>query len=76
MDPRPDLGGRDAVVLEAERDIVTGARHDELRLRVLQHQAGVAADVKLALLLAASASVEQSGERQKQRALPRAGRSQ
>jgi len=74
VDPRPDLGCRDAVVLEAERDVVPGARHDELRLGVLEHQAGLATDAELALLVAA-ARIEQARERQKERALTGAGRS-
>ena len=71
---RPDLRGRDAVVLEAERDVVAGSRHDELRFRVLQHETGAAPHVKLALAVA-TGSVEETGERHKERALPRAGRS-
>jgi hypothetical protein len=63
------------VVLETERDIVTGAGHDELRLGVLKHEARTAADHKLALLITA-ARIEQPGERQEERALPGAGRSQ
>ena len=62
------------MVLEAERDVVARARHDELRLRVLQHEAGAADDAKLALRLAAG-RVEQTRERQEERALPGAGRS-
>jgi hypothetical protein len=62
------------VVLEAEGHVVAGARHDELRLRVLEHQAGTAFDPDLALRLAAS-RVQQTRERQEERALPGAGRS-
>ena len=40
---RPDLVARDAEVLAAERDVVADARHDELRLGILQHQPGPAA---------------------------------
>jgi hypothetical protein len=74
MDARPYLGGGDAAVLEAERDIVAGARHDELRLRILQHETGVSVDAELAFLLAASASVEQARESLQKCALPGAGR--
>jgi hypothetical protein len=74
MDPRPDLGGGDAVILEPERDVVAGARHDELGLGVLEHEAGTTSDRELALLLA-RALVQQPGEREEQRALPSAGRS-
>jgi hypothetical protein len=74
MDARPYLGGGDAAVLEAERDIVAGARHDELRFRILQHETGVSVDAELAFLLAASASVEQARESLQKGALPGAGR--
>jgi hypothetical protein len=70
---RPDLGSGDAPVLQAERDVVAGARHDKLRVRVLQHEAGVAADAKLALLVRRR-PVEQTGESLEQRALPGARR--
>jgi hypothetical protein len=63
------------MVLEAERDVVARARHDELRLGVLQHEAGVATDAKLALLVRRAAPVEQAGKCLKERALPRARRS-
>jgi hypothetical protein len=75
MDPRPDLSGWDAVVLETERDIVAGARHDELRLWVLEHESDAAPDDELALLVA-RARIEQARDRLKERALPRARRSQ
>jgi hypothetical protein len=75
MDTWPDLRGRDAVVLEAERDIVAGAGHDELRLRILQHQAGRALDAELALLLAATAPIKQAGNCLEERALSRTRRS-
>ena len=39
MHARPDRGGGHAVVLEAERDIVAGARHDQLRFGILEHDA-------------------------------------
>ena len=68
MDTRPDLGGRDAVILEPERDVVAGTRHDELRLGVLEHEAGMTAHVELALAVAGT-RVEQSGERLEERAL-------
>ena len=74
VNSRPYLGARDAVVLEAEGDVIAGARHDELRLGVLEHQARTASDVELALLLAAG-RIEEARERQEERALPGAGRS-
>ena len=40
VDPRPDLGRRDAAVLQAERDVVAGPGHDQRGLGVLQHQPG------------------------------------
>ena len=73
MDSRPDLRRGHAVVLEAERDVVSSARHDELRLRVLKHESGLAAHVELALLFA-GACVKQTCERLKERALPGARR--
>ena len=75
VDSRPDLRRRDAVVLEAERHVVACAGHDELRFRILQHQAGRALDTELALLLAATAAIKQAGKRVEERALPRARRS-
>src|SRR5207237_8441610 len=74
-DARPDLVRRYAAVLEPECDVVTGARHDELGFRILQDEAGVATDRKLALLVRTAAPIEQAGESLKERALPRAGRS-
>jgi hypothetical protein len=62
------------VIFEAERDVVAGARHDELRFRILEHEASATADVELALLVA-RALVEQARERLKECALPGAGRS-
>jgi hypothetical protein len=75
VNARPDLGGRDAAVLEAERHVVPGTRHDELRLGVLKHEAGIVADAELALMVA-GARVEQARERLEKGALPRSGRSQ
>ena len=75
VDARPDLVRRYAAVLEPECDVVTGARHDELGFRILQDEAGVATDRKLALLVRSAAPIEQAGESLKERALPRAGRS-
>jgi hypothetical protein len=75
MDSRPDLSRRDAVVLESERNVITGARHHELRLGILEHEAGTTSDRKLALLLA-SGRIEQARECLEERALPGAGRSQ
>src|SRR5206468_2278845 len=75
VDPWPDLRRRNAVVLEAEGDVVAGARHDELRLGILEDQAGTTAHVELALLVA-RALVEQARERQEERALPGARCSQ
>jgi len=75
VDTRPDLVRRYAAVLEPERDVVTGARHDELGFRILQDEAGVATDRKLALLVRSAAPIEQAGESLKKRALSRAGRS-
>jgi hypothetical protein len=63
------------MVLEAERDVVARARHDELRLRVLEHEPSTTSDQELALLVSRAASVEQAGECLKERALPRARRS-
>ena len=82
--PCPDLRGRHAAVLEPERDVVAGARHDELRLWILEHERGlgaslsrcVAAHQELALALAAAGAVEKTGERLEQRALARAGRAE
>jgi hypothetical protein len=62
------------VVLETECDIVTGPRHDELRLRILQDETGVAPHAELALAVAAG-GVEQTRECMEERALPGAGRS-
>jgi len=62
------------VVLEAERDVVAGARHHELRLGILEHEARTPFDVELALLVTAGL-VEQARERQEERALPGARRS-
>ena len=76
MDARPDQSGRNAPVLQAKRDVVAGARHDELRLRVLQHEAGVATDTKLALFVRRTGLVEQAGESLKERALPGTRRTQ
>jgi hypothetical protein len=45
MHARPDDGGGHAVVLEAERDVVAGTRHDDLRLGILEHDAGRVARV-------------------------------
>ena len=66
----PDRLGRYAVVLEPERDVVAGACHDELRLRILEHDADRVARVvgwpsiheELALGLAAARSIEQARE--------------
>ena len=70
VDARPDLGGGDAPVLETEGDVVAGARHDELRVRVLEHQTGIATDAELALLVRSAGPVEQAGESLEERALP------
>jgi hypothetical protein len=69
MDARPDLGGRDAVILETERHVVACPRHDQLRLGILEDEPGLTVDAKLAFLFAA-ARIEQPGERQEERALP------
>jgi hypothetical protein len=37
--PRPDLGGRQPGVLQAEGDVVPGPRHDQLAVGVLREQA-------------------------------------
>src|SRR5437899_8217833 len=82
MHERPDRRGGNAMILEPERDVVAGARHHELRLRILEHDAGRVArvvrhasvDSELALGLAAAARVEQAGERREERALARARR--
>jgi hypothetical protein len=74
MDPRPDLGRRDAVVLKAEGDVVAGARHDQLRLGVLKHEARAAPEHELAFPVPAG-RVEQARERLQERALTGAGRS-
>src|SRR5438105_1489591 len=58
VDARPDLGGGDASILETEGDVVAGARHDELRVRVLEHETGIATDAKLALLVRRAGPVE------------------
>jgi hypothetical protein len=63
------------MVLESERDVVTGARHHELRLGVLEHETGTTSDRKLALRLA-SGRIEQARECLEERALPGAGRTQ
>jgi hypothetical protein len=73
VNARPDLGARDTEVLKAERDVVARACHDELRVRVLQDEAGVAAHAKLALLIRRG-RVEQAREGLEERALPGAGR--
>ena len=70
VDARPDLGGGDAPVLETEGDVVAGARHDELRVRVLEHETGIATDAELALLVRRAGPVEQAGESLEERALP------
>jgi hypothetical protein len=75
VDSRPDLGTGDAVVFEAERDVVTGSCHHELRLGVLEHETRTAADRELALLVATD-RIEKAREGPKQRALPGARRSQ
>src|SRR5205814_416001 len=75
VDTRPDLGGRDAPVLEAEGDVVAGPRHDQLGLGVLQDEAGVAAHAQLALLVRRTGAVEQAGQSLEERALPGARRS-
>ena len=78
--PRPDRLGGDAVILETERHVVAGARHHELRLGILEHDARrvtrvvgrASVDPELALGLTAPARVEQAGEGREQRALARA----
>ena len=42
VDPRPDVGRRDADVLEAERDLVRDLRHHDLVLRILEDRRDVA----------------------------------
>src|SRR2546427_9937553 len=64
------------MVLETERDIVARSRHHELRLRILQHEPGIAADAEVALFVAATALIEEPGERKEERALSRAGRTE
>ena len=84
VDARPDALRGDAAVLEAERDIVAGTCHDERCLGILEHDprlvAGLrrraARDAHLAFGFAAAALVEQSREREQERALARAGRAQ
>ena len=68
---------RFGIVFEDEASLVEAflsPRHDELGLGVLEYEAGTPFDVELALLITAGL-VEQARERQKERALPGAGRS-
>ena len=86
-DPRPDLLGRHADVLETERDLVLDARHHDLVLGILEHRrdgpgelgGAVRARVEAADLDPAgeAAAVEmrhEPGERPQQRRLAAAGR--
>ena len=82
VDPRPDLSGGDAGVLQPEGDVVPGAGHDQLAVGVLGEQpqpvaarprGGRAVDGELAGQLGAL-GVEQPGQRREQRGLARAGR--
>src|SRR5690606_10894887 len=82
--PLPDLVPGDAEVLAAERDIVADAREDHLRIGVLQHETGRAADVgggavadaQLAGVLALLLAAEHPGETVQQRRLARTGRAE
>src|SRR5207302_5938970 len=62
VDARPDLGGGDAPVLETEGDVVAGARHGELRVRVLEHESGIATDGERGRLVSCAGPIELAGE--------------
>ncbi len=80
IDKRPDPRARHATVLQPERDVVAGAGHDEVGLRILEDDAdlapggaGIHAAHRDAALLLAGVFGEQAGERGEQRALARPG---
>ena len=72
---RPDLDRRNASVLEAERDLVTGSRHHQARLRILEDDPGPitsgawveSVDLELPLRFAA---LEQAGQPEEEGRLP------
>jgi hypothetical protein len=82
VDPPPDLAGRDAAVLQSERDVVAGPAHHQRRLGVLQDQPSArpglagrqAVEEHRALLRTRVGGVEQAGQRCQQGALAGAGR--
>ena len=55
VDPRPDVGRRDAEVLEAERDLVRDLRHHDLVFRILKDRRDVAGKLGRARLARVSA---------------------
>ena len=73
LDPRPDLRGGHAGVLQAERHVVAGAGEHELRIGILEDDPRGAIEAQRPLGFARSGAREQPGDPGEQGALSRAG---